>query len=292
MTNKALIAYIPVLHEGYIALIQKAQPAAVYVLAVETIQDLPPELDYVRRKDSIRALSSALIVQALEGILGRTVSVRSVSIQNLAQVALLYDTVVMPEEDLSRYLAEKYLSGTRLELEPIFLRWDREAIHKEESVAAIADATVSHELLDRAFMAKARAASHNSADWWRQLGGALVKDEMLLYTACNQHTPHPQAPYAFGDPRSVFKRGIRIECSTAEHAEAALIAEAARQGVSTQGASLYVTTFPCPMCARLVGHAGIKKCYFESGYAVLDGAQEMRRQGVELIYVDTRVPPD
>jgi tRNA(Arg) A34 adenosine deaminase TadA len=44
------------------------------------------------------------------------------------------------------------------------------------------------------------------------------------------------------------------------------------------------------MCARLVAHAGIKRCYFAGGYSVLYGADEMRRQGVELIYVDMKIP--
>ena len=283
----AFIAYMPVLHAGYLALIQKVRPTAIFLLSVESLQDVPQELDYLVRKDSIRALSSAQMALAVSELVPPcTLTVQSVCVEDLRSFALLYDAVVMPAEDVSRYVAEKYLSGMRLRFESVFVRWDRDAVHKQESAAAVANAKISHELLDRAFMQQAENMAEGSADWWRQLGGVLVKDGLLLYTACNQHTPHPQAPYAFGDPRSIFKRGIRIECSTAEHAEATLIAEAARQGVSTQGASLYVTTFPCPMCARLVAHTGIAKCYFASGYAVLDGASVMRDKGVELIYVE------
>ena len=36
------------------------------------------------------------------------------------------------------------------------------------------------------------------------------------------------------------------------HAEARLIAAAAREGRATAGAVLYVTDFPCPPCAKLI----------------------------------------
>lgn len=290
--KKALVAYIPVLHKGYTDLLDSEQPSAVYLLAVEDGQRLPPHLDYIARKDSIRAVPAPRMARVVQGVLDRHIPVHTTTLDDVRTIALLYEVVVMPDEDISRWVAEKYLPGVPVEFRSVFLRWDRDALHKRELAAVLAHATVSYELLDRAFMAKAHNASRKSADWWRQLGGVLVKDGTLLWASCNQHTPYPQLPYVFGDPRSVFKRGVRIECTTAEHAEASLIAEAARQGVSTEGASLYVTTFPCPMCARLVAHSGIKRCYFSTGYAVLDGADVMSQNGVELIYVDDKAPRD
>ena len=63
----------------------------------------------------------------------------------------------------------------------------------------------------------------------------------------------------FGDPRSNFDAGKNIELSKFIHAEASLIAQAAKQGAKLEGASIYVTTFPCPVCARLVATAGLRK---------------------------------
>ena len=60
------------------------------------------------------------------------------------------------------------------------------------------------------------------------------------------------------------------------------VADAARAGTSTAGAVMYVTDFPCPPCAKLIAGAGVKKLYFRSGYAVLDGREVLEAAGVEL----------
>ena len=71
------------------------------------------------------------------------------------------------------------------------------------------------------------------------------------------------------------------------HAEAAVVAGAARDGISLAGADLYTTTFPCPACARLAAGAGFRRCFFAGGYSVLDGEEVLRAAGVRLIWVDT-----
>ncbi len=83
---------------------------------------------------------------------------------------------------------------------------------------------------------------------------------------------------------------MRTDLSTAIHAEAAIVAAAARDGVSLRGADLYVTTFPCPACARLIAEAGLRRCYFAGPYSVLDGEDVLRAAGVELYWVDTTEP--
>ena len=76
---------------------------------------------------------------------------------------------------------------------------------------------------------------------------------------------------------------MHLELSLATHAEARLIADAARGGRATQGASMYVTDFPCPPCAKLIAGAGIATLYFRKGYAVLDGEDVLRAAGVDLV---------
>jgi dCMP deaminase len=102
----------------------------------------------------------------------------------------------------------------------------------------------------------------------------------------HEHEPHRLSAYAAGDPRSNFFKGVGLELSTATHAEARLIAQAARDGVASNGAVMYVTDFPCPPCAKLIAVAGIKRLYFRTGYAVLDGQDVLEAAGVELVRVD------
>ncbi len=42
--------------------------------------------------------------------------------------------------------------------------------------------------------------------------------------------------------------------------------QAAKFGISTEGASIYVTHKPCSVCARLIINAGIKNVYYIQGY--------------------------
>jgi dCMP deaminase len=114
----------------------------------------------------------------------------------------------------------------------------------------------------------------------------VARDGEVLGVAHNAHQPTEYAPYVDGDPRNEFSRGVRADLSTALHAEAALVARAAHDGRSLAGADLYVSTFPCPACARLVAAAGFRRCYVAGAYAVLDGDRILRTAGVELIWVD------
>jgi dCMP deaminase len=50
------------------------------------------------------------------------------------------------------------------------------------------------------------------------------------------------------------------------HAEAYAVAECAGKGVSIEGSELYVTTFPCIVCCRLLARSGISKVCYMSEY--------------------------
>ena len=57
-----------------------------------------------------------------------------------------------------------------------------------------------------------------------------------------------------------------IEFGRVVHAEMNALAEAARFGRATQGATLYCTTFPCHICARHIIAAGISRVVFVEPY--------------------------
>ena len=50
------------------------------------------------------------------------------------------------------------------------------------------------------------------------------------------------------------------------HAEQNAIADAARRGVSIQGATAYITHYPCVNCAKILLAAGIQHCYYHEDY--------------------------
>jgi dCMP deaminase len=197
---------------------------------------------------------------------------------------------VLPDEEIMRDIAARYDlgRGRTLVFERTFLRWDRDWATATSPVTFDGEITTGE--LPRALLGTALALAGHSSDWWRQVGAVAARDGQILASAWNRHQPSEYAPYLNGDPRDAFERGVRADLSTAIHAEAAVVAGAARDGVALAGADLYSTTFPCPACARLIAEAGFGRCYFAGRYSVLDGEQILRARGISLIWVDTRVP--
>jgi dCMP deaminase len=195
---------------------------------------------------------------------------------------------VLPDEEVMRDIADRYElgAGRSLVFDRTFLRWDRDWATAKVPVNFDGEITAAE--LPRELLGRARGLAGRSSDWWRQVGAVAARAGQVLGAAWNHHLPTEYAPYLNGDPRDAFERGIRADLSTAIHAEAALIAGAARDGTSLAGADLYTTTFPCPACARLIAEAGFARCFFAGQYSVLDGEQTLRARGISLIWVDTR----
>jgi tRNA(Arg) A34 adenosine deaminase TadA len=57
-----------------------------------------------------------------------------------------------------------------------------------------------------------------------------------------------------------------IEFGRIVHAEMSALSDAARKGISVEGATLYCTTFPCHLCAKLIVAAGIRKVIYLEPY--------------------------
>ncbi len=72
-----------------------------------------------------------------------------------------------------------------------------------------------------------------------------------------------------GSNKDIFK-GTRImnliEFGRSIHGEVSAISEAAKLGISIQGATMYVTVFPCHLCSRYIIASGISKIIFIEPY--------------------------
>lgn len=287
MKKNTAIMYIPVLHEGYVNFIKSLPDDTwVFVISEPVLDTLGDGFDYLRRKDILRALDSRQIVDALRS-LNITVDGNIFSLhENMVRVlSTNVDNLklICPNEDVTRAVVSKFFSKVEVEYRSMFLRWHRDNVTENKAVDVHRSIDITE--FDQEMMKRAQFEASKSFDWWRQVGGVLVQDNVPILWAHNTHTLDEQLPNVFGDPRSIFKRGVRLDLTTAEHAEAVLIAEAARQGIVTEGSWLYVTTFPCPTCAMLIARAGIKRCYFAGGYSVLKGEETLTKNGVELVLV-------
>ena len=76
---------------------------------------------------------------------------------------------------------------------------------------------------------------------------------------------------ALDKPKPALPAGAQIrnltEFGRAVHAEMAALVDAARRGVSVKNCTMFVTTFPCHLCARHIVAAGIRRVVYIEPYA-------------------------
>lgn len=283
MSNKKVaIAYIPVLHKGYLSFVDSFKEKGVKALYVisDDILESHEELDYINRKDRLRALPYKKVCSFLS--IYTTLPVHSLTIETVLALQKEQVTFYMPREDINLFIAETYFGGHSIEYSDVFLRWNRENVG-EAHVPKCKEETLSD--FEKSVVRVAMREAGKSTDWWRQVGAVLVKNGEVISFAHNEHMPEKELPNIIGDTRSLYKKGINVEYVTAAHAEVGTIGEAAQKGISTEGAELFVTDFPCPYCARLIAKAGIKKIYYQKGYAVLGGDEFFKDMGIEVMKV-------
>ncbi|MEN8253597.1 MAG: deaminase [Patescibacteria group bacterium] len=278
--HKLIIAYIPVLHQGYFEFFKANEDAnELWVLG----DWLANEFKEVRK--DIRKLNPKLVVRSVKAweIFNKQ---RVASVEDLSDLGYEKDgkfEVIMPNDQVCKKLARRYFPNIQVNYFPIFLRWDKHNVLKK--VKPRADEIISKSDFDKKVMGLALRRADRSVDWWRQVAGIIVKDDRVLLAGFNKHLPTEHESDFHNDIRSLFSKGQYFELVGTIHAEAMVIAEAAKKGTSLDGTSLYVSTFPCPICAKQIAHAGIKKLYYFSGYSLTDGVNVLKDAGVKLIRV-------
>lgn len=279
--NDVIVAYVPVLHAGYLGFFRNYPGCDIILVDPSMVS----EVEYITR--DMRALPLSVMHRILSSTLDVFGEVpRNVFVGDgtlLRNIALEKRIVVFPDEDVSRAIATKYFDESQCVFAPVFLRWDWGSVTKSKTV--LADRVVSVPQAIEEVMGYAYEVAQRSSDWWRQVGAILVRHEVPLVVGWNTHFPHPHTPYILGDPRTPFAPGVRIDLSLAHHAEKQIIARAARLGIATQGADLVVTTFPCPGCAMDIVEAGIRRVYFSEGYSLLEADEILRSRNVEIVQI-------
>lgn len=92
------------------------------------------------------------------------------------------------------------------------------------------------------------------------------------------HCP-PDGPL-YDWPRGCMMNG---HCVRAVHAEQNAIVQAALNGVSTRGSTLYVTCQPCNSCAKMIVNAGIVKVVFDGDYPDEFAMEVFREAGITVL---------
>jgi dCMP deaminase len=114
---------------------------------------------------------------------------------------------------------------------------------------------------DEYFVIIAEAAKSKSKDIHCPVGAVIVSEDNVVLT-----TGFNGLPRGIDDDKEILEdqdEKLKVIC----HAEQNAIINAARIGIATRGASIYVTKFPCLACCNSIIQAGIKRIYtLDDGY--------------------------
>lgn len=116
----------------------------------------------------------------------------------------------------------------------------------------------------------------------RQVGAVLVRDKRILATGYNgapSGVPHCSETGCLRETLQV-PSGQRHELCRGLHAEMNALIQAALHGVNVKGATLYCTSMPCSLCAKMLINAGISEIVALAGYPDDLGRQLLDEAGV------------
>lgn len=142
---------------------------------------------------------------------------------------------------------------------------------------------------DKRFMDMAELVSTwtSCARQGRAIGAIIVKDKRILTTGYNGAPAGIRTCVERGEcmrKKQGIASGTRHELCYAIHAEQNAIIQAAKLGVSIEGATLYCTHQPCVICAKMIVNAGISRVVYREGYPdefarqmLLEGAVTLER---------------
>jgi dCMP deaminase len=118
----------------------------------------------------------------------------------------------------------------------------------------------------------------------RRVGAVLVKDRRILATGYNG-TPRGLAHCAEVGclrERTGVASGERHELCRGIHAEQNAVIQAALHGIAIEGSTLYSTTEPCSLCAKILINAGVVEIIFAESYPDELGRELLGEAGVRV----------
>ena len=125
---------------------------------------------------------------------------------------------------------------------------------------------------DTYFMDIAHVVKTRSNCSRRNVAAVIVKDRRIISTGYNgtprgvRNCNEGGCPHCASNAPSGTGLGECI-CS---HAEENSITQAAYHGISTKGATIYVTLSPCLMCSKMIVNAGIREVVYDEEYSVTE----------------------
>jgi len=118
----------------------------------------------------------------------------------------------------------------------------------------------------------------------RQIGALVVKNNIIISTGYNG------APKGFPHCLDVGCRRDKLKIASGERHEECIGVHAEQNALLQAGrdaecATLYVNSYPCKICAKLIINAGIKRVVMSGEYSDREGLEYLRRAGIELTFL-------
>ncbi len=120
----------------------------------------------------------------------------------------------------------------------------------------------------------------------RKIGAVIVKNKRIMTTGYNGAPAGVKTCVERGEclrEKLGIASGTKHEICYATHAEQNAIIQAAKLGVSIDGATLYCTHQPCVICAKMIINSGIKRIVYREGYPDEFSREIMNEAGIEVI---------
>lgn len=141
---------------------------------------------------------------------------------------------------------------------------------------------------DDYFLELANAASNRATCDRGKSGCVIVRDKQVLATG---YVGSPAGLPHCDDVGHLMKKVIQENgeisehCLRTVHAEQNAICQAAKRGISIEGATIYTRMTPCRTCAMLLINCGIQRVVCERKYQLAEESEQLFVEaGIKLVY--------
>ena len=141
---------------------------------------------------------------------------------------------------------------------------------------------------DDYFLELSNAASNRATCDRGKSGCVIVRDKQVSaagYVGSPAGLPH------YDDVGHLMKKVIQgngeisEHCLRTVHSEQNAICQAAKRGISIEGATIYTRMTPCRTCAMLLINCGIKRVVCERKYQLAEESEQLFAEaGIKLVY--------
>lgn len=151
-------------------------------------------------------------------------------------------------------------------------------LKKEDFVLNVKSVETNRQTIDEYFLDIVKLIGSRGTCNRGKSGCVIVKDKYILSTG---YVGSPKGLPHCDDEDHLMENN---SCIRTAHAESNAICQAAKRGVSIDGATIYSTMFPCQWCAKMIINSGIVKVIAQNDYHKSKFSKEMFDK-VNLEYV-------